>query len=76
MSVVKLITGNISLFGGSYYNAKKYKDKVKDTGNFILIAVFLFVVLAAEIEQSDLSSLYGVCLIVCLLVDRELNFKY
>ena len=35
---------------------------------------------APAAEQSDLSSLYGVCLVgwlvVCLLVDRELNFKY
>ena len=39
---------------------------------------YFLVVPAAE--QSDLSSLYGVCLVgwlvVCLLVDRELNFKY
>ena len=31
---------------------------------------------APAAEQSDLSSLYGVWLVGCLLVDRELNFKY
>ena len=43
------------------------------------VSVFAFLVAPAA-EQSDLSSLYGVCLhgwlVVCLLVDRELNFKY
>ena len=35
---------------------------------------------APAAEQSNLPSLYGVCLVgwlvVCLLVDRELNFRY